>query len=343
MDHLDLYYVHLFLLLVNVVLHSICSLLLAYTYQNERPRKTQPLYLLNLSISELLRNSVNFSIDTYMFISKPDELFYATYITFVWVVELTFVLPYLAAMFLLTGDRLAACLLGIQYNIKCTVFRAKATILTTWIFSVLVVPSAYYAVYIGYGYREFSSTVEMFRYIWAALIQLHMIFAIVSYIIMFTVFVRSRRRTNSDQQQSLLQLFAHSKFYVAILLISTFIVMQGIPALFFIYYTQFSNSNNGLVISNWRLFVYYAITVTLSDTTDAMIYVFLYNPIRNLLQTKLRVLFSPCLHLWNRTLTEVSLLQLNNRIAVIPGSQDAGEVLEVQHSHHAQERQTNSL
>ena len=235
---------------------------------------------------------------------------YTNKLMFVLILEYTVLPIYFASIFLITVDRLAASLLGIKYNIKCTVFKAKVAVLSMWLFFASVMPSIFGIVYAMHGYKAlFEAFRTVYRYPAPAAFMLFLVFATVSYAIMFTVFVQTNRRTSSSQQLSLLRIFARSKFYVAVLLISTFSILQVIPFLVWHYY-KYISSATGL---HRKIYLYYIVSSNLSDTADALIYIFLYRPVQGILSRNFR---SICKTIRNRPSRETSLVQRVNRIAV---------------------------
>ena len=117
---------------VNVLLHSICLILLAHVYWNENEHKPQSLYLLNLSAVELVRNLNTFFNFVYMYGNSEKMIsVYHTSAIFVFI-------TYVGSMFLITVDRLVAVLLNFRYKRVCNLYRVKIAILCIWRFSVLV-------------------------------------------------------------------------------------------------------------------------------------------------------------------------------------------------------------
>ena len=116
---------------------------------------------------------------------------------------------------------------------------------------------------------------------------LYFLFATISYTVMFMIFVRSRRQLSSSSQEgstqrSLFYWFKHSKFYIAIIIISSFLLCSVIPSIivsyiFFVFKGSASSFDVELVLNVSNIAMY------LSDTIDAFIYFLMYAPIRRLL------------------------------------------------------------
>ena len=273
---------------VNVVLHMICSLLLSHIYKHGIGSKIQPLYLVNLSVTELVRNfyflvgkSILVADGVGNDIPKIPEKEWAIR----WIINVCTKSINILAMFLITGDRLALALLGIRYNNIVTVSRVKVAIICSWSFCLLLAPSIFALLYIVYGAEEVKKTCEHEGfYIFPVIHVLFFVFAVTTYIIMFIAFVRSRRRS-SVSQHSVLYLFAHSKFYAAVLLMASFLLLMVIPSIVF-----FSMVESDTLTDSSR---YILIVLTcLSDTFDGIIYFIFYPPVRQLI----RKFFHQCNH-----------------------------------------------
>ena len=213
-------------------------------------------------------------------------------------------LAYFTAMFLLTADRLAASLLSIRYNSMCTAFRAKVAILFTWFISHLGIPLIFGTLYITCRHDVILNALDyVSKYLVSAFCLLFFLFASTSYIIMFYVFVRSRRSTCQDQQQSVFKMFTRSKFYIAIVLISTFLLLAVIPRLLYCFIHQHDSEPYKII----KYILY--IVASISDTTDAFIYIFFYTPVQKLMIKNFRWLFTQCRSSSrNRAVTKESMI-----------------------------------
>ena len=104
-----------------------------------------------------------------------------------------------------------------------------------------------------------------------------------TYATLFAASVQSRRRSTSSRQ-STFHTFTHSKFYVAGLLIFSFLLLTVVPRV----------THSIIVLSDVQLSrtanIIPAILAYLSDTADAVIYIFMYNPTLKLLTAKLKTL-----------------------------------------------------
>ena len=191
-------------------------------------------------------------------------------------------------MFLLTADRLCALLLLHQYRSVCTLQRVKIIIAITWFLCFCVNLPVSTAYYFSYGWNWLRNkgqpgaiiTRIQLTFIPAILGILFLIFSTVAYIIMFSVYVRSRRRLQTTPE-SVLTAFVNSNFFTAVLLITSFLILMVTPALIHAYY-DFTAKEMSV-----PLYTYIYASVYLSDLVDAIIYVLLYKPVKNILGTKL--------------------------------------------------------
>ena len=128
---------------------------------------------------------------------------------------------------------------------------------------------------------------------------------------MFYVFASSRRnisapRDNYAQQQTLFHIFKQSHFGMSLLLISSYLILLVIPSLIkpFYYITQTTQP------PEYRL--YQSISVRLSDTADAMIYVFISPAARKLLLQKISSLFTTTVTPTLPTIENIHLLNIHS-------------------------------
>ena len=177
---------------------------------------------------------------------------------------------YYTAMFLITADRLVATLLNIRHKMVCTTHRTKWTIIFTWLLNIAIIIGLFvYSFFTKFGVfwlfaEPVHKVVELI--VPATFTVLYLWFAIASYILMFVEYSRSRRSASSSPTHlSNFQLFKKSKFYVSVLLISTFLILMVIPYGFLIL------TKKGRLLIN--------VLNMLSDTTDFVIYVVIYEPV----------------------------------------------------------------
>ena len=297
---------------INVVLHAICLILLQQLHQKSTKQKPQPLYLISLSASEFLLNLCSIIVHLI-----PAKILCITRIP----VTAVFIV-YVGTIFLITADRLAACLLKHRYRSICTLYRVKVVILSIWGCSFLVTSSAAAIVYLSWGYPAMNRAYEIFFYIVVPVIFIiFFLYATTIYVTVFVIYVRSERRVAT--KDSMCHIFINSKFKVALLIVATFLVLMVGPylMLFVKYLKEHSIDSTTKTIT-----VYLA---TLSDTIDAFIYIVVYQPVTELLRREILTVVMWCSQLNGREIkTETSELLVAGRLAaVVP--LDSGDITEV--------------
>ena len=197
---------------VNVILHTTCILFLASVYKKNPGSKTQNLYLLNLSATELIANLLVLSTSTVLLTlleikTRDFDTMMKFYVFFsaMLILDVCRVVQYYFAMFLLTGDRLAASILKIRYNTVCTEFRAKVLIFCTWVISFLIIPSILGTLYATHR-MTFASMIAA-PLVWYELTSnwTYVIFTIMTYIAIIKIFLNSQRRIASPSQHQSLE------------------------------------------------------------------------------------------------------------------------------------------
>ena len=293
---------------VNVLLHTICLLLLVNIYRKENEHKPQPLYLINLSFTELTQNLHNlfYIFHWYSSTRKMRSLYTIDC--------MPFMVMYNISLFLLTADRLCAGLLNLRYKAVCTVYRVKVAILCSWCFSLLVIPSIFVPIYEIYGYKTIPKAIRIFfDFVDPAIRLCNFLFITTTYIIVFVIFVRSRRRVEAGR--SIFNIFVRSNFSVALLIVSTWILLTVIPffTVYILFLTKFT------IIAQPKMIIHVATLLNFfSDTVDAIIYIVIYPPVWNLLKTTTKTLFLRSIRRdRGRATTQTSEHSIEGRLATV--------------------------
>ena len=265
------WYIYAVIASINSVLHGIGGILLIKTYK--RRKTSQHLLLVNLSLTELLRNITRVATCSIFITERRDSV--ATYT--LWTVYITFVTYlYFSAMFLITVDRLVATLLNVRHKMICTSNRTQWLVAVVWLLVSLVTVcvSVYYHSLYGILWMYVCDVIHrvlVYRVI-MVLTVLYLISAVVCYSLIFLRYTRSKRSIAQNHLSSL-QLFRKSKFYVSILLITSFIFLQVVP------YGILTIKGDKLSLPVKMVL---NISSEVSDTVDFLIYVFMYNAVYNL-------------------------------------------------------------
>ena len=286
---------------VAILLHLVALYYLIKIYsKNKNMRSCQFNLLINLSAAELVKNLLYFL--SYITILASPEIEYVGDI----VPECLFrskieeggvctaqkylmnqagtsaTYCYFFAMFLLTGDRLLAVLLSLRYRSMCTVPRVRVLIVLTWFLCFCINLPVITGYYFDKGYfwliqgdEKVISRTEMF-YIPPVLAIGFVAFSCITYALMFIVYAKSRRQLQ-QAPESLFRTFINSSFYISVLLITSFLVLTVVPFLVNIHYDRLKVHMAEPVMN------YVSSSLHLSDVVDAVIYILLYRPVRNMM------------------------------------------------------------
>lgn len=282
--------------LFNTLLHGVGCTLLIRVYKNGK-KTIQLMYLINLGMCECILNVIR-SLQHIMILADtnpptPQIAVINMYLNFFAGSGLFYL--YSLAMFYITGHRLLSILLPFKYHVIWTLHRTKLLLVATWSINVTLA----FAVIIGVYLLELDTNnvqnkrgfTILYLYIPTAFNVIFLLFALFSYSIMFQRFSHSRRRfsqacvANNCHKQTLLQIFRHSKFFVSILVITSFLLLMVIPSLI-----HSLSKMSGYDMPQKVVFFTF-ISVTLSDTADGLIYIFLQKSVRSLLFSESGVKF----------------------------------------------------
>lgn len=295
--------VSIFLALTNIILHGIGLCLLFTLYKRRGEKSYQRCYLLNLSLAELVQNIFRLTIHLLLLYDADHRnrslcqlICYFRYVTNTAVYYQCF-----ASMFLLTGDRLLCILLGMRYTIIWNFKKTIYVIAMTWFFNGII--SIGMCVHMTVTMRTckqlhacaFNKVVYL--YVPTSLFVIFLAFTIFTYSVLFYKYVVSRRQfsmnSNENHRRTIKSAITNSKFFVSIMLISTFLLFMVIPASVATFYYIVAGTMPSMS------YIYYLnISVLLSDTADGLIYVFLLPSVRKFLlqiitaqKKKIRVFF----------------------------------------------------
>ena len=283
---------------INMALHTFGFLLLCCVKQ----KGSQLIFLLNLSISEFLKNFV-LSLKTLQQLlsnSKNSLILIEEIHIYVGIVyDYSIMFSYYMTMFAITADRYFIILLGKRYQNYWSTIRTKYLLVITWILGILT------SLTISLAYKFMGDHKEIRYFInapdrEAAVVvyssplidAIFIVLAIAVYYKIFRKYTRSQQKLSNDaihrQRESAFQLFVQSKFFIAVLLISSFLMFTIIPDMIFSYY-QISDKP----ISSKLDTICYILFVT-SDLADVFIYVFVQVKVRKILWKKINGLSLRC-------------------------------------------------
>ena len=273
--------------LLNLMSHCCGCYLLTCIYTHGRTTTTQLLFLIHLSFIEAIRNLLSVFIGIFDFSIFHDTVcsVIQDYIDSIY--STTFYILYYMSMYYLTLDRLLAVRLNLRYSLCCTTRKAKYILVATWLFGITIGLSS---VLISNGQESISyESYKISVYLSCGIG--YIIIAVVTYIMLFkkyknslTMQTRNTRTGSSDVPPTIFKVFFQSKFYISILLVTSFLVFMVIPELVYLFYglrVGFDFPEDSILI-----FII-DILFAFSDLIDAYIFIFLKKNVRSLLFRKL--------------------------------------------------------
>ena len=272
----------------NILLHSIGLILLLQTLRKSK-ETPQHLYLINLSVTEVAKNVTIELIVVFRLLmvwwptarETFNTLFmYTTYVSFTSMYYL-----YFCAMFFITTDRLLAVVCNLRYKIIWNLHRTKLLIVSAWAVALLVILPSFTAVYFLVGVRGLLEDLLLY-FIPSMLNVVFLCFAVMTYFIMFRTYITSKVRIKTlrklSNHSTTFDMFRHCKFFVSVLLITSFLVLTVIP-----YIIIFVCHLNKVTLPKY-FYIYSNTSILFGDTLDAFIYIFTYIPVSRLLKRKTR-------------------------------------------------------
>lgn len=256
-----------------VFLHGV-GVILLLSYHRRGIKKAQNIFIINLSICELLISSTDFVIRLpEVLLEVYDETFgaFQDYMLIFLYSGVSFV--YYLDMIFITLDRLLSILLSIRYRVHCTNSRAKRLIQVTWVIGLLFS----FIISAVYHFTEFPWEKALFTYFFPFIELIFLILAVVTYILIFRKYRKSLlsfraniypgAKYNSKQ-------FSSSNFYIPVLMISIFVVFMLIPDFVYLFY-GIIGGNDSAELSG-LCWVSYGI----SSLSNGYVYIFLQKSIR---------------------------------------------------------------
>ena len=284
---------------INIILHVACLRNLAKTYRG-RYKNPQHLYLINLSAAIVARNLVYMSLvlldwETGL-MNKTGYGLDLTELTFYIISSAAVFTLYVSAVILLTGDRLLVSLLNLRYRASYTVGNARKTIVAVWC-TVCVIACSLCAFVLHFAHYPrielfiATSIIDTLEKYEAGLCSVQVFFTITAYTLIFIQYSTSRRLVTSynrpSSRPSFFSLFRNSRFSIAIVLVSSFLLLTALPHIMHclvLLSTKQSNESDDAAFIEMFLYVLRYV----ADILDALVYVFLYPPVRRLFRETAR-------------------------------------------------------
>lgn len=293
----------------NIVLHSIgCHLLTVICLKGKS--SVQYILVKNLSVIETAISIVGIFITASEMIYHEDGAKtsneFDKYLTIIRNTGLAFI--YFMAMIYITIDRLLEIYLDLRYHLFCNEGNARRLLVATWCVGVLLV--------VGFTIptvliTKFEYLEPFYKYILTPVSFSFIILAVTSYVSIFVRFRRTRMHpahTNkmTKKQVSCFYAFRNSRFFLAVLLITSFILLVELPAFVFMLY-HFVYKSRKYVIGAIFVLMY-----DISNIVDAVIYIFVQREVRNEFLRWMGRRF-PCLNVKDQRASEISLATISDR------------------------------
>lgn len=286
---LSLRVILLILNITNVFIHAWGTYALLSVYKNSR-HKPQRVYLINLSLCELLLNLLEAIRNIPELLSPSSQGNLVTnqlshYILIISFTGISFV--YYLDMIFLTIDRLAKIILSLDYPQYWNEKKAMLLLLGTWLVgATLCLFVSLFCAFVGFHWKDF-----FFKYFYPTLEFLFLIIALLTYIMIFNKFNKTSKNLSLSatriasplkitrtqppgESLSKFKRFRDSFFFLPSLLVSTFILFMIVPDLVYLFIGIIhGNATDVLKNACW-------ISYAISNLIDAVLYIFLLKDVR---------------------------------------------------------------
>lgn len=280
--------------IVNILLHTSGSYVLILHQRKQRVDSPRDLFLVNLGISEVLKNLLYLLSNTLMGLMQVQNI-KPVICNLVWNMNLI----YFCSMFIVTTDRLLAALLNLKYRIYSTYAKGKRVIISQWILGAILAG-------ISIKFNWFSEFKPFNCKLMVLLSSFYLFYAIITYCIIFKKFIRSKQATQlTNVKINVLKRFRQSKFYVSVLLITSFVTFIILPDILVFFFMKSSLTPQVKLLDVW-IFVR-----QISDTCDWCIYIFAKDATRKLFLKKICCYFYKNSKIENRS-SEIKTVRIIN-------------------------------
>lgn len=277
-----------------ILLHSLGAYLLTTLYR-EGANAPEKLYIINLSISEVIFNFFDFfstplSVIPHS-ISPEDAKIIEEVQEYIIIVNGYGVVPvYFLSMIFLTIDRLLDIVLCLHYHYYITTRRTKGLLLGTWCISLFA--GVILAFIHRYATKDFVAlTGPMVKFVYPTFEFIFILVAFLTYGFLFHKYRKSRvppvqRRQTVVQRMSrvpsVLQAFQTSRFHIPVMLITSFLLFITVSDLLYSF-GQAEDYGVGDAIENEAC----RLMIGVGCLSDAIIYIFMSPSVKRLLMKKL--------------------------------------------------------
>lgn len=251
-------------------------------------RNIQPLYILNLSITELSFSILWLFVLPIHLIDNGEHSFYGQHIVPIFLTAIvSFIqMSYFATMFSITLDRLVAVKLSVKYGIYWNWKKAKHMLILIWVLSAIL----FIVMLLLKKYTRIKFTITLNLYLYTPLNIAFIILAVITYGYIYYEYKKSivmilqakRLKLVGEVPDNACLMFLKSKFKITLMIVVTFIIFQGLPTLSYV----FTNSINHKTDCSESI---RAILYPIGNIMDCCIYIFFKPKIRELFCQKLNI------------------------------------------------------
>lgn len=272
----------LILCCISLVMHLFGVYLMTHMYN--KGRKTgQKLYLISFSLFEVAKALVEIGLLSIAMLSsqRPSSTIVRLQHHLAIISETMMTFVYYALMFYITIERFIAVTLGMRYCIYGALNRSKITLIITWItgsaigftFCLLYESTSFY--YVPYNHYVYLFMDIAFTTI-----------AVITYGTLFSQHTKSinfRVNPNGSRRRStIVEIYNGSKFYIPILLMSSFLFFMVIPDSMYVLLVCLASHQDSASLSRitrlspTKNIVWHCMTIlnVTSDIINACIYIF---------------------------------------------------------------------
>lgn len=264
---------------VNFTIHAIGGYLLVCLYKNGR-RTVQVVYLINISICEFLINFLEFTrrllhtrLETYMLIQ--------VLVNYQWIIYSSVSLVTYLTMCYLPIDKFLGIWLNMKYPIYMCKSKAWRILWCTWILGGLFCVT----LMLIYNLTEINCQDIVQIYVFPVLDFTFVTISIIAYCFIFNEYRTQPRIFQSKSvvvhAQSMYKAFRASKFHIAVIITTTFLIFVIIPDLVILFLRIFDMKASETIHATC------AISYGVSDFCDAITYIFMQKQVRSLARRKL--------------------------------------------------------
>lgn len=265
--------------ILTFCLHALGGYLLKNLSSRHGMDDIHNLFLINLSAAESILNILQFFINLISYLTPHDHIvFYLKAIR-----GYGFVNTYFLTMIFLTLDRLLDIALNIKYHLYVNRDKVRRLLVGSWVVNALVLLS----VFLIHIFTAFDVNILLSTYIYPTFDICFIFIAFITYGFIFHKYKKTRvppvtlERTKG--RQNFIAVFKASRFYIPVLLITTFLTFMVIGDMIYLVAVVINGNNS------FTLIILCHILFALSYLSDAIIYILIKPSVKKMLWRKFKL------------------------------------------------------